>query len=194
MLTFNPQLHEYRISGVVVPSVTAITAPLMDFSGIPKDVLERKRQIGTALHRCIELILDDDLDADSVDGLVAPYLKAFQKWRSESGFVTDECEKRVHSTMLKYAGTLDLNGWTVKDKRAVVDFKSTYALSTVTGIQTAGYAIASIEMGDKIAERYSLHLKPDGTYNFVQHKDRMELEHFKTLLNFYRIKEKYYGK
>jgi hypothetical protein len=194
MLTFNPQLHEYQISGVVVPSVTTITAPLVDFSGIPKSVLERKRQIGTALHRCIELLLADDLDTSSVASEVAPYLQAFEKWRQESGFVTDECEKRVHSTLLKYAGTLDLNGWTVKGKRGVVDFISTYALSTVTGIQTAGYAIASIEMGDKIAERYSLHLKPDGTYNFVQHKDRMELEHFKTLLSFYRIKEKYYGK
>lgn len=194
MLTFDEKLHQYRINGVVVPSVTAITSPLFDFAGIPKDILERKRQIGTALHKAIELHIADDLDMDSVDPAVQPYLKAFIKWVNESGFKPDETEKQVHSVLLKFVGTLDLNGWTAKGKRAVVDYKSTYSLSTVTGIQTAGYALASIEMGDKIEERYALHLKPDGTYNFVPHKDRMEFEHFKTLLNFYRIKEKYHGK
>jgi len=194
MLSFNSDRHEYRIKGVVVPSVTTITAPLVDLSGIPQATLEKKRQIGQALHKCIELHLADDLDPDTVDGLVEPYFAAFMKWLRESGFRPDASEKRVFSKALMFAGTLDLNGWTAKGKRAVVDHKSTYHLSTVTGIQTAGYALASIEMGDKIEERYALHLKPDGTYSFVPHKDRMELEHFKTLLNFYRIREKYHGK
>ena len=62
VLTFDPEKHEYRINGVLVPSVSQILAPLYDFSKIPRDVLERKRQIGTAIHKAIELDLLGDLD------------------------------------------------------------------------------------------------------------------------------------
>ena len=108
-LEFNEERHEYRLDGKIVPSVTQILRPLMDFSGIPPDVLEHKRQIGTAVHKAIELDLLGELDETSVAPALAPYFGAWRDFKSEFG-VKDgtTTEYRVCSKIHGYAGTVDL--------------------------------------------------------------------------------------
>jgi hypothetical protein len=195
MLTFNAERHEYKLDGTKVPSVTQITAPLMDFTGIPQGVLERKRQIGTALHKAIELHLADDLVFESIALPVVPYFEAYLKFVNDTGFITRNSEMKVASEKYGYAGTLDLDG--VLNKRlSQIDFKTTATLSPAVAIQTAGYEQAANEMPDvdslgKVLDRYALWFKPDGSYKLVQYKDKMDFQIFLSLLNVFKFKQKH---
>ena len=75
-VTFDEESHTYRVNGVIYPSVSEILAPFCDFSRVPRDVLERKRQIGRATHKCIELDEAGELDVDTVDPQVMPYFQS----------------------------------------------------------------------------------------------------------------------
>ena len=146
-LTFNQERHEYQLNGNIVPAVTQITSSLIDLSAIPQDVLEHKRQIGTALHKAIELHLADDLVLDSVAEQVRPYFDAFLKFMADTGFKPRNSEYRVASEIYQYAGTLDMDGY-MKGKLSVVDFKTTSVLHPATALQTAAYLQAANETGD----------------------------------------------
>ncbi len=54
MLTFDEARHEYRFHGAVVPHVTGILKPLVDYSMVPPDRLEIARQKGVAVHKMVE--------------------------------------------------------------------------------------------------------------------------------------------
>ena len=86
-LVFNEEKHEYSVSGVRYPSVTQILAPLVDYSQVPRAVLERARKLGQAVHRMTELFDLDDLDMDDLADELRPYLTAWIKFRAETGFV-----------------------------------------------------------------------------------------------------------
>lgn len=182
VLTFNEALHEYRINGVVVPSVTQITRSLTDYSRVPPAVLDRKRDLGVALHKAVEIYLKGEFETAALPDSFLPYFGAFTHWLDKEKFEPDQSELRVYSESAMYAGTLDLTGKTAKGRRAIVDFKCTAQLMPAAKIQTAGYAQACAEMGDTMAERYVLQLKPDGTYRFELYKDKADFTVFNSLL------------
>lgn len=175
MIEFNAERHEYRVDGRLVPNVTSILAPLYDLDGIPRAVLERKRAIGQAVHRAIELELQDDLDESTVHEDVAPYLPAWRRWRVDRGFELIASERKVAHPLYGYAGTLDLRGrLTIKFPRekaapgpATIDLKTTFEVKDPVGLQLAAYQGAEAAGGDPAAKRdrrLALQLKPDGTY------------------------------
>lgn len=185
VLTFDEALHEYRINGVVVPSVTQITRSLTDYSRVPPAVLERKRDIGIALHKAVEIYLKGEFETAALPDTFLPYFDAFSNWLEKERFQPDQSELRVYSEKSMYAGTLDLTGKTAKGRRALIDFKCTAKLMPAAKIQTAGYAQACMEMGDSIAERYVLQLKPDGSYRFEPCRDKADFTVFNSLLSFH---------
>lgn len=189
VLTFNEELHEYRINGVVVPSVTQITSSLTDYSRVPPSVLERKRDIGIALHKAVEIYLKGDFETAALPDSFLPYFAAFANWLEKERFQPDQSELRVYSEKAMYAGTLDLTGTTARGRRALIDFKCTAKLMPAAKVQTAGYAQACMEMGDSIKERYVLQLKPDGTYRFELFKDREDFTLFNSLLSFHHFQQ-----
>jgi hypothetical protein len=152
---------------------------------VPPAVLERKRDIGIALHKAVEICLKGEFETAALPDTFLPYFDAFSNWLEKEGFQPDQCEKRVYSEKAMYAGTLDLNGTTAKGKRALIDFKCTAKLMPAAKVQTAGYAQACMEMGDPIKERYVLQLKPDGTYRFELFKDKADFTVFNSLLNYH---------
>lgn len=189
ILEFNEELHQYKLDGRIIPSVTTILSPLVDFSKIPVATLERKRMLGTALHKCIELHYLDDLDTSTIHEDVAPYFNAFLKFLSESGFKVEKSEMRVFSKTYGYAGTLDLIG-TLNKERVLIDTKSVAMLGQSVGPQLAGYKQAYEELNPKlkIAKRFALQLKPDGTYRLPEYNDRRDFEVFKSCLSIYNWK------
>lgn len=161
MLTFDRDKHEYRLNGRVVPSVTQILDSFVDLSRIPADVLERKRQIGTAVHAAIDLDCSNDLDEESIAPAWAGYFAGWRKFKAESGFIVESSERQVADKSGAYAGTLDLIGELPKH-RALIDTKCTTSLYPTVGPQTAAYAKAA---GETRIARYALLLTPDGRYN-----------------------------
>lgn len=182
MLRFDAATHTYYWNDQRIPSVTQILGPLTDLSMIPRDVLERKRLIGTWVHAAIELDLRDDLDEGSIGEDWRGYFNGWLKFRAESGMVVHEAEQKVYSKPYGYAGTLDLLGELPKIGLVLIDTKCTATMYPTVGPQTAAYAHAR---GVPKAKRFALQLKPDGSYRLHPCPDRSDFGVFSAALTLY---------
>ena len=177
-LTFDEASHTYRLDGRVVPSVTQVLDPLYDFSRIAPEVLERKRNLGTAVHKAIELDVADDLDHASLSEAVLPYFQAWQQFNADFAPRNAQSEVRVYSKH-GYAGTCDLV-CEQRDEVWVLDFKTSAEVGAATALQTAAYSQAVKETWrpnddlQHLFRRGAVHLKPDGTYKLHTYNDRTD--------------------
>lgn len=177
-LTLDEATHTYRLGDRVLPSVTQITATIAPLFGIPREVLEAKADLGTAVHLATQFYDEGDLDADSLPELVGPYFRAYAKFLRESDARWTHIESRVCAPELGYAGTLDRVGFLpglrgVKPTApCLVDLKATYRIAPIYGVQTALYARA---FDGDVKHRFALQLKPDGTYRLEEFRDPSDL-------------------
>ncbi len=177
-LQFEPVSHAYTFNGQRVPSVTTIIRSLIDYSLVPPDMLDHKRDIGTAAHLATELWDLGDLNEEALDPQVAPYLEAWQRFRAESGFAVVEMEQRIYHPTYHYAGTLDRVGKMGSgplSHLAIFEIKTTAQIhDAYVGAQTAAY-FRAYNHGRPRAEcarkRYAVHLKRDGTYALHDYPD-----------------------
>jgi len=185
-LVFVEETHQYFLGGVELPSVTTvIDSVLTDWSKIPRDTLEYARQRGTAVHTACELWDLDDLDEDTLDPAIAPYLIAYRSFLVDSGFVPEVIEQRLVHRAFGFAGTLDRIG-TLNGRRALIDLKSTEATVPSVGPQTAAYKAMAETPGGKIDGRYALLLRKNGTYRLIPCKDQSDWSIFMSALNIYK--------
>lgn len=188
-LLFDPVEHAYTVSGQRVPSVTQTLAPLVDYSMVPRETLERGRQLGQAVHLTTQLYDEDDLDMDNLADELKPYLTAWIKFRAETGFVPETIEKRLYHPTLRYAGTPDRSGL-IRGRRAVIDIKKMLTLGPVIGLQLAAYKELFERNGTPIEDRYALGLRADGTYRLQLYTDKGDWPVFLSLLTIRNWKEK----
>jgi len=158
-LEFNEELHQYKLDGVVVPSVTQVIAAAglqPDMSFVDPWYLAR----GTAVHRATELLDLGTLDWDTVDDEVEPYLAAYQQFLDDLGddYQAGEPEQRVVNQAYRYAGTID-RAPIFRGHRAVLDIK-TGAKLHCHALQLAAYQACVPEA----SLRLGLHLRKDRTY------------------------------
>lgn len=189
-LIFDEAEHIYTVGAQRVPSVTQILSPLVDFSMVPKAVLERAQQLGTAVHRATELFDLDDLDEDSLSDELLPFLTAWRKFRAETGFVPELIEQRFHHPALRFAGTLDRTGL-MNGRRVLIDIKKMLTLGPVVGIQTAAYAELCRVHGHVVQDRYGLGLRKDGSYRLVPFTDKGDWPVFLSLLTIRNYRDKH---
>ena len=196
MFRFDEPTHTYTLGEQVLPSVTQILKPLVDFSMVPPAVLEHARARGVAVHKCVQLDIIDDLDEGSVAPEIAGYLAAWRKFRTEGQVKAadfGEPEKPMFHPAMRFAGTPDVPLF-FGGKWAVLDIKTASALSEPWALQTAAYKElinANTQAGEhKIEDRYSLRLREDGTYKLDQFKDKSDFGVFLACLTVYRAKEK----
>lgn len=160
-LVFDPKKHEYRYDGHVIPGVTSVLAPLQDLSAIPREVLDRKASLGTAVHRACELHNLGTLVEASVHPKVAPYLKQYREFLENSEFEVWLTEQKVFSRRYRYAGTLDLYGM-LNGAACLIDIKTACQLAPIYGPQLAAYAAALKEEQNLESEkRFVLRLSPE---------------------------------
>ena len=184
VLTFNEADHEYFLGKKRLPSVSEIIAPLKDFSMIPPDVLENKRQFGTAVHKMVELYLEDDLAEDSLSEDLQGCLDAFKKWEREDIYLNADKflssalieQKRCHAS-LGYAGTPDIDTMGV-----VIDIKSRDFDPIVDPLQLSAYK----NFGDPKRAGYILSLFPDGTYKFKKVPEKQSWQIFRKMLKHWK--------
>lgn len=170
MIEFDEAKHQYKVDGVIYPSVTEIlehiTAP--GYAKINPSILEEAKARGTAIH---ELTQDIDLGmppeeiADYDLGYIAAYLTFKEDYAPEWEYI----EHRFFNDFMGYCGTIDRVG-KIDGKPCVLDIKTTSSPTTEQIIavcaQTQAY---SIHLGDY--DRYALYLHSDGTYKLVDCKD-----------------------
>lgn len=106
---FDPERHEYRLDGELVPSVTQV---LHHCGMLPNyNVLDPfYRDRGVAVHAAIHLDLRGELDEESVDEEVAPYLDRFRHWAAEVQLRPIWIEGALACPVYRYAGTPDCLG------------------------------------------------------------------------------------
>lgn len=185
-LTFDEETHTYRLLGGVVPGVTQILRPLADFSGIPKNVLEAKADLGRRVHFACQLDDENDLDESSVEDDVAPYLDGWRRFLRDSGAVVLANEQRVAEPLLMFAGTLD-NVLLLNGAKWLIDKKTSISLPHAVGPQTAAYMRA---LGDAtVTHRGALRLRPDGTYRLDPLTGADDWSVFFACLTLHRFKE-----
>ena len=198
MIRFDPDSHTYWLGSVRVPSVTQILGVITDFSMVDPEVLAYKAQLGTAVHLATELYDAGTLDPASIDPVVEPYLDAWVRFLSETGFEVDAIEQRVFHPAHIYAGTLDRTG-RLDGRTAVLDIKTSAALMPSVGPQLAAYqeALAAGEQKTRPERRLAVQLKPDGTYRLKEYSDPADWAAFlsiKTLMSWadkHSVKVKY---
>lgn len=189
-LLFDEATHTYTVGGVVVPSVTQILAPLNDLSFIKPEVLQYKRDLGTAVHKATELYDMGELDEESVADVVRPYLDAWIRLRRELPFEILGMEERVFHPAHRYAGTYDRQVL-LEGKRCIFDLK-TGAMYPSYGPQTAAYKNAVEKMtGKRIEGRYAVELRDDGTYRLHEMTDPEDWQVFLGCLALHRFKTKH---
>ncbi len=192
-LIFKAETHEYFLDGAKIPSVTQVLkdAGIINFSNVSIEILNAACLFGIAVHKTCELYDMQNLDESSLDPNLQPYLNAWIKFRKDTKFEIKGIEKKVYSRKFRYAGTLDRVGFLFINKYSVIDIKTGFELSPATAIQTAAYDYAYQEMIGTRAhnKRYSVLLKPDGTYKVEEYKNKNDFDIFLAALSVYNFKE-----
>lgn len=196
MLLLDEETHTYSLDGARVPGVTELLAPLYDWSGIPHAVLEFAKERGSAIHKACELHDKGTLDMDSVDVILMPYLKAWEKFIAETGFESSVIETSLHCSHwgVTFAGTPDRAGVLTKLRgkpTAVVDIKGVAKVSPVTGIQLAAYKRILRSNGFDPEQRYAVQLLRTGDYRLHHFVDSSDDACFVAQLTTHYWKEKH---
>lgn len=176
-LQFDPIAHEYRHAGKVVRSVTQV----LKGAGLVDDrwYTEESSDSGTGAHAAIEAWIK--FGDDESGPIYAPYLKAYQRFLAETGFIVTDSERRLYSAVWGYAGTADLFGF-LNDRFACLDIK-TGAPLRVHGVQLAAYADAYAEETQTFCDtRGGLYLSSDGTYKIRNYEDPNDINVFRSAL------------
>jgi len=199
-LHFEESSHTYTLNGRRVPSVTQVLDPLIVLDGIPWDVLEAARIFGNHVHLACHLYNLGTLDWDSLDPVLASYVRGYVRFLTDTGFIVLASEERVASVKMGYAGTLDLFG-RLDGEAALIDAKRTVAVPRSVGPQTAGYEQAVREShpdavaqcasgpGDGRINRYALHLRADGSWRLVPKTDPNDARVFLAALTLHNYLE-----
>lgn len=172
--------HCYRDEkGNVVPSVTQILAMLSfnDFTMVKKEVVERKRQIGSAVHLAAEFLDKPgagELDWESVHELCVPYVLSYEQTVETMKLKADKAEHAVVSTIygMPFGCRLDRTGtWGDPAKKCIWEIKTSATKSPSWALQTAAQALtlfpeAKDAEKEKLAagyHRFALQLQKDGS-------------------------------
>lgn len=190
-LVFCEPHHRYWFGGHRVPSVTTVLKPLDNFDGVDHEVLEAARLRGIAVHSATQYDDDGDLDMDTVDDMIRPYLLAWRKFKEETGFETILSEHRVMSTRYRYAGTLDRIGL-FGGQQVLLDIKTGEQVPLSAGPQTAAYLEAfshPYQVGQLRTRRYVVQLRSTGDYQLIPYTASDDLQCFLAHLNIYQWRQ-----
>jgi hypothetical protein len=184
-VTFTEMPHEYRVAGVVVPHVTGVLADLEDWFGVAPSVLEYASERGKLVHLATQMLDEGDLDEDSIDPVIAPFLAAYRQFKADAAPEWEGIEERVYHEQYGYCGTLDRRGVLKAVKgspECILDLKCVATISPATGVQTSAYDAAAPKTRKK-RQRYALQLKPNGQYLLKRYDDPSDWAVFTSLLN-----------
>lgn len=208
-IVFEPEAHRYSLDGHTVPGVTTVLKQLEDLSHIPRQNLERARQLGADVHAAIELFEEDDLDFESLEEDVAQMMEQYGLFANAHRPLFTISEGLVLHDGLGYAGMLDLYGYLVSEPNAgpatdaepwLIDVKTGADVSRVWPLQTWAYLAAagggvrrrdgSIAEIDPKSRRGVLRLRRDG-WQLIEHLPNHEDQIiFQSALNVHRWKAK----
>jgi hypothetical protein len=198
-LTFDPVKHQYFYGGNRIPGVSEVLqgAGLIDYAGIEQDVLDRKADLGKAVHEACEKYDRGTLDESGLTAMVRNYFYAYKLFRKQSDFAPRLIEQPLLITVegMHCGGTLDREG-TLAGCPVILDIKCTAEIKPMSvGPQLSAYAIGAKQLPEPPKEPYkrvALQLKPDQSFMVHIFEDPMDRGAFIAglYLAWYRHKKK----
>lgn len=185
--------HTYWLGNRRIPSVSEIISPVCNFDGVPVEVLERKSEIGKAVHLLAEWHDKGiKIDKASIDKCVEPYFKAWKLFAKDMKPKWGVIEEMRHSDH-GFAGTVDRVGEVklLGPGEWIIDIKTVATVSPATGLQTAAYSKLWGGIYGSITRRAAVQLKKDGTYRVVQFSDPHDWPTFLGLLTTHKWRMKH---
>lgn len=165
---YDPETHTSTLpDGRPVPHVTAVLRAVgasSSMDGVPEALLAHAGARGTAAHADCHAYDDGDLDFESVDQRVAPYLDAWIICRENIGLEPLVRERRLYAADWNYTGIMD--GVFVDTRRGLnilVDIKTGNPEDAAAHQQTAAYEYAYRQSREAVTihERWAIWLRPD---------------------------------
>lgn len=189
---FDDETHSYFLGDRRLIGVTEAIkeAGLQDFSKIDPSVLARAAERGKAVHLACHYLDDDDLEWGTVSAEIAPYVRAWERFKDDTGVILNAVESPRWNATYGFAGTPDreviLNG-----KKGTIDLK-TYKPDDVTGVQLAAYSFLAYgtQPSYDAPKRWGLWLKDDGKYALTEFEDRGDLDMFMACLKLTKWKRR----
>lgn len=192
-IDFNPDTHTYRLKsdGKLIPGVSKI---LKSCGLIPSEIYKKHGQYfavkGEVIHQTCALWLENDLDEDTLDESVKPYLGAFIFFLKTTRFKPASWEELVYNENLNYAGRYDIIG-ELNGKEVIIDIKTGHIPKT-TGLQLALYDMATRAHKTPITyrHRFALQLKEDQKFKLVEYQDINDYIVAESLVDVYHWKKR----
>lgn len=188
---FDEERHIYRCDkGIIRPSSTQVfdILGMVDFGNAREEVLEFKRQYGTAIHKGVEILAKGrKLDWDRMDDRLIDPLTGIEQYLKKMGFEFEACEERRIVTYcgMTFGMTLDLRGTMIYQgvrRHAIADLKTGVKFSKTWEWQVGSYIIPQpkVEKG-WLGVIFQIH--PDGRVipHYVKDVEKAKRE-FQTLL------------
>lgn len=120
IVEFLEEQHIYLVDGILVPCVSNILAyKFNDYTGVSREVLQRASELGTELHRSIELYEQQGITSDLKEFKNYLFLKKQFKFENVSNELPVLYEK---GGRVLFVGTLD-QVITIDGKLGINDFK-----------------------------------------------------------------------
>lgn len=120
ILEFIPEIHRYIVDGVLVPCVSDILAyRFNDYVGISKAVLNRAAELGTNVHKAIEMYEKEGQESDLKELRNYLFLKKHYKFKNIANEIPVIYEEQGK---VLYTGTLD-QVLEIDEKIGLNDFK-----------------------------------------------------------------------
>lgn len=178
-------LGKTRLIGV---SDAIQAAGLKDFSRIAPDVLEHARQRGTAVHAACHYLDDGDLNWETVSSEIEPYVRAWDRFKTDTALKINEIERPRYHATYGFAGTPD-RIVKIGEHAGTLDIK-TYCPDAVTGVQLAAYSYLAFgpQPSWDAPKRWGLWLKDDGKYSLTEYTDRGDEAVFMSCLTICKFK------
>lgn len=195
-VVFDEATHTYRVAGVVVPSVTQILSDLSVMKRLDPAVLAEGRVRGRMVHHAVDLYNRKDLDEDSLDDSLKPYVTAWKRFCRDMEYEPEINEQILYSARWMFAGTPDTMGtWKQLRRRpkVLIDVK-TGAQDPCHGPQTAAYVELLRENGllkaSELPQRAIVRLQPTGFYKVDPMMDPGDWSTFMAALVCHKFKER----
>jgi CRISPR/Cas system-associated exonuclease Cas4 (RecB family) len=162
-LTYNDELHEYRLDGAIIPSTTQV----LDAEGFIDTTFmnDEGRKRGSMVHLAVKYLLEDRLDMGTLDPRIYSYVGAARAFINDMGYKPQIIEEPMSHPIYRYGMTPDTIG-TVRqfgEELVLIDWK-TGAKDKATVIQMASYVEGLRANGIEVKHVYIIYLKDDGTY------------------------------
>lgn len=198
---FDPDKHQYFLGKQLLAGTTGLLQEfkLVDFSRVPHDRLEYKKNLGQAVDLACHFLDESRLNESSLSAVdeslrqiipahksIIDYIDAYRKFGEITGFEVLHTKLKLFSRKWLFGGEIDKVGimdWKGRPTIIVLDTKCTWVMYPATGIQLSAYKMLFIEHKKKLLHaehlklpivKLGLQLKPDGNYNIVEYNNKRD--------------------